>query len=362
MSVASEPAVDSLPRFDIPSLDGLRLVSILYVFIAHAGLDHIIPGGFGVTIFFFLSGFLITTLLRREHDRHGAISLKNFYLRRAIRIWPAFYVVLTIGIVLTALELLPGSLQLRSVLAQYLHFANYDGIWHGDGGIVIGTGVYWSLAVEEHFYLLLPLAYVVLRRAGVSSRGVAGVMIAFCATVLAWRCVLVFGLDASTFRTYYASDTRFDSIVFGCVLAVAGNPALDQTTVPERVWKNVLLPVGLLVLLSTFVVRDEQFRETIRYTLQGVGLVPVFVCAIRYPTWWLFRPLNYSWVRFLGALTYSFYLVHFTVLLALADRLPNVHSFPRAVVAMAASFGLAYAIFRLVERPLTPLRHRLARS
>lgn len=96
--------------FHIPSLDGLRAVAILLVFVAHAGLDHIVPGGFGVTIFFFLSGYLITTLLRREFDRFGSIDLWQFYLRRVLRIWPAFYLVLLCGAALTLLHVLPGTL------------------------------------------------------------------------------------------------------------------------------------------------------------------------------------------------------------------------------------------------------------
>src|SRR6476620_11582619 len=77
--------------FYIPSLDGLRAVAVLIVFIAHAGLNLPVPGNFGVTIFFFLSGYLITTLARLEHDRTGAISLRGFYLRSILRIFPPYY-------------------------------------------------------------------------------------------------------------------------------------------------------------------------------------------------------------------------------------------------------------------------------
>ena len=81
-------------KFHIPSLDGLRAVAICIVFLSHAGLSKIIPGGLGVTIFFFLSGYLITTLLRLEHIKTGKIDLKKFYIRRMLRIWPNFYLVL----------------------------------------------------------------------------------------------------------------------------------------------------------------------------------------------------------------------------------------------------------------------------
>ncbi len=138
---------------NIPSLDGMRAVSVLMVFFAHAGLDHFIPGGFGVTIFFFLSGFLITTLLRAEFEKNHVISVKHFWLRRVLRIMPPFYLVLIATVISSA----PGTLDLFAVLAQFFNFTNYWVIVHGsNAGQPIGTGIFWSLAVEEHFYLIFP--------------------------------------------------------------------------------------------------------------------------------------------------------------------------------------------------------------
>ena len=92
--------------FVIPSLDGIRAISFMLVFLAHAGFPYI-PGGFGVTVFFFLSGYLITTLLRREAEETGTLSFKLFYLRRVLRILPPFYAVLLLAFVLTRVGLLP---------------------------------------------------------------------------------------------------------------------------------------------------------------------------------------------------------------------------------------------------------------
>src|SRR5450432_3214918 len=145
----------------IPSLDGLRAVSFLIVFVSHAGLSGIVPGYFGLSVFFFLSGYLITTLLRLEFDRAGDISFKQFYLRRALRIFPPFYVVLGVAYFLTVIGFLGGSLWTSAVLAQCFHFTNYYVIRHGWwDGIAPGTWVYWSLAVEEHFYFFFPLFYL----------------------------------------------------------------------------------------------------------------------------------------------------------------------------------------------------------
>ena len=95
-------------KFYIPSLDGIRTIAFLIVFLSHAGGEKIFPGGFGVTVFFFLSGYLITTLLRREYEQNQFINLKHFYLRRLVRIWPGFYLVLFLASILTWIGVLEG--------------------------------------------------------------------------------------------------------------------------------------------------------------------------------------------------------------------------------------------------------------
>jgi peptidoglycan/LPS O-acetylase OafA/YrhL len=102
----------------IPSLDGLRAASFLLVFAAHAGLKDIIPGAFGVTVFFFLSGYLITTLMRGEVSRTGRVSLTSFYLRRALRILPPFYIVLVAATLLAGLGFVAGALQPKATGSQ----------------------------------------------------------------------------------------------------------------------------------------------------------------------------------------------------------------------------------------------------
>lgn len=345
--------------FHIPSLNGLRTVAFMLVFIGHAGLDRLVPGGFGVTIFFFLSGYLITTLLRREVDRHQHLSFKRFYLRRVLRIWPSFYLVLVGGLVLSTAGVLTVTLDWGGVGAQFLHLTNYYSIQHGSGHITPGSVVYWSLAVEEHFYLLFPLLYVAMRKGKVIARDQARIILGICIAVLVWRCVLVFGLGASTLRTYYATDTRIDSILFGCALGVYGNPMLDPIRFTERVWKRWLLPAGLALLFFCLVYRNPDFRETFRYSLQGIGLYSIFYCVVRFPEWGMVRWLNLRWVSFVGTLTYSLYLVHATVLLTLEEQWPGVPSAIRGAIGLVISLALAYAIYRVVEAPIGRLRKRL---
>jgi peptidoglycan/LPS O-acetylase OafA/YrhL len=344
----------------VPSLDGIRAVSFLLVFAAHAGVT-VVPGGFGVTVFFFLSGYLITMLLRVERKASGTVSLSQFYMRRALRILPPFYLVLAFAALVAAVGPIAGGVEPRALAAQALHLANYWIVRHGYGGQPLGTGVYWSLAVEEHFYLVFPLLYVGLCRFVREPRRQALALWALCAVVLAWRCVLVYGLHSASDRTYVASDTRVDSILFGCALALFGNPALDgESRISEAVWKRILLPAALLALLATFVVRDPALHETFRYTLQGIALTPVFVCAIRYPSWGPFRILNLRVVSFLGVLSYPLYLVHHVVLYALLPRF-GVGAV-RALLAFSLSMAIAWALYELVEKPSARLRRRLSAS
>ena len=345
--------------FHIPSLDGLRAISFGIVFGSHVGFTGI-PGIFGVTVFFFLSGFLITTLLRMEFEKTGHISLRKFYLRRVLRILPPFYLVLGLACALTAAGVLQGPLEAHAVAAQALHFANYWIIWHGYDGFAPGTGVYWSLAVEEHFYLLFPLGYLALRRARAQGSHQAAVLFAVCAVILAWRCWLVFGLGSSVERTAVGSDTRFDSILFGCALALYGNPMLDPTEVRETIWKYVLFPLALGGLMLSFVIRDEPFRQTFRYTLQGISLLPIFVCAMRYPTWAVMRPLNWRPVAYVGLLSYSLYLLHQVVIFGVLPLLGEHRGvLPLAVVSFTTSLALAWCVYQVVEKPCATLRRHL---
>jgi len=344
----------------IPSLDGIRAASFFLVFLAHAGLEDRVPGGFGVTVFFFLSGYLILTLMRVEFEKTETVSLRAFYLRRVLRILPPFYLVLTVATALTAAGVIHGALSRAAVAAQFLHFANYWIVYHGYDGQAPGTGVYWSLAVEEHFYLFAPWLYLLLARGRIRPSRQAAIVLALCALVLAWRCVLVLHFHAPTDRTYLATDTRVDSILFGIALALYRNPVLDGPPPGSpALWKRVLGPVAVAVLLFTFVWRNPAFRETARYSLQGLALIPLFTIAIQWPDLLPCRLLNARAVAFVGLLSYSLYLLHQVVIVALEQHLPAVNAVLRGTLALALSLAIAYAIYIAIERPCARLRKRL---
>jgi peptidoglycan/LPS O-acetylase OafA/YrhL len=346
--------------FYIPSLDGIRAAAVLLVFAAHAGLNDRVPGNFGVTVFFFLSGYLITTLLRMEWDKSGRISLKDFYLRRALRILPPMYVVLGVASLLTALGFLDGYLDAGAVAAQVIHLSNFyivaNGWWDGRAP---GTWIYWSLAVEEHFYLVFPLAYIWLHRHATRKQQMRA-LLGMCALVLAWRFLLVFALGAEKDRLYVASDTRVDSILFGCALAVYGNPVLDGVRGSDRWWKYVWLPLGVMGLLLSFLVRGFEFEQVFRYSLQGISLFPLFVVAISYPEWGPCRILNWRWVKFVGVLSYSFYLMHPTILWAV-NQWTTWHPLLQAMTGLTITLMLSTCMYVGIEKPMARIRKRLSR-
>jgi len=364
--------------FHIPSLDGIRAISILIVFLSHAGLHKVIPGVFGVTVFFFLSGFLITTLLRIEHGQSGGINLRDFYLRRILRIFPPFYLVLAGIVILAMLGVLSSGFDWSAVTAQALHMANYQEIF-GSGAQPQGTEVLWSLAVEEHFYLVFPFVYILLRRWLPDPFHQFCVLAGLAAGVLAWRFALVYGLQAVTLdpkaafdpRICHGTDTRFDSLLFGCMLAVYGNPVLDRSRFGRGTWVWVFVPLSAATLLASFVVRDPGFRETLRYSVQGIALFALFIAAIRFPEWGIFRALNWRWVRVLGVLSYSIYLTHFAIIFAVQKWFPVAgsttgsgrifHIALQGVIALVLTISLSALLHHGIERPCARLRKTLSR-
>jgi peptidoglycan/LPS O-acetylase OafA/YrhL len=182
--------------------------------------------------------------------------------------------------------------------------------------------VYWSLAVEEHFYLVFPLFFALLQRARWPRSRQALILVVVCGVVLAWRIVLIFLLGAEQDRTYVASDTRVDSILAGCILAIWNNPVLDRESIDDKRLAFFWLPLGAAAVLLSIVVREFRFDQTLRYTLQSFGLMPFFIAAVRWSEHWSFRWLNLPVVRYLGLLSYSMYLMHTATLWMFERHVP----------------------------------------
>jgi peptidoglycan/LPS O-acetylase OafA/YrhL len=325
----------------------LRAISILIVLVSHAGYGSVVPGGLGVTIFFFLSGYLITTLLLEETKRSGRINIGKFYLRRAFRLFPPLLVTLIIAYSLVALGLLDGGISWAGILAQLLYFANYYSLFFDPGNTTAaGTGILWSLAVEEHFYLIYPAVLVGLSALFLSRRHIVVVLAIACLAVLAWRMHLAGLPNFQTERTYYSSDTRVDSIVFGCLLALAANPRSVKPGTSNPFLEPtsaMLLMTAAIVMAMTIVWRDAYFRETFRYSLQGLALMPVFYFAIKCAAYFPFTLLNHPWVAKIGVYSYAMYLIHYIVVNVIEKNAPWLATAKPLLVLVTFVIATLYA-------------------
>jgi peptidoglycan/LPS O-acetylase OafA/YrhL len=344
----------------IPSLDGIRALAVSLVFFAHGGFEHIVPGGLGVTVFFVLSGYLITTLMRREYEGSGTLRLRAFYLRRVLRLMPPLFLVVAAAALLSSLGVIGGEFSVRGLLSVLFYFGNYHVIAYDFDGVPEGIGVVWSLAVEEHYYLLYPplaIGLLRLRRPRVA----AGVLVVLCAVMLGWRCWLALN-GASEHYLTMATDTRADSILAGCVLGFWRNPALDAVG-PPRLWRDGALAVGcVLLLLATLVWRDDFFRLTARYTLQSLAIAPLIWLTVARATQAPYRWLNARPLAWLGTVSYTVYLTHQVILFGVARHAPDLAWGAALAVTALITLVVAEAMRRWVEAPCAQLRRQLHRT
>lgn len=345
----------------LPGLDGLRGVAVLAVIGYHLNLGNFLPAGFlGVDIFFTVSGFIITALLLQEHARTGRVDFRAFYLRRARRLFPAALAMLLVLVALTPLLLPAALVRLREDLpAAFLYVSNW---WQ----IVAKQSYFeaieqprllqhlWSLAVEEQYYLLWPLAALwLLKRASRTGLGVAAGLMAMASTGwMAWLyATQMDGGDPS--RVYLGTDTHWMGLLAGSALAVWWNPWKIRPASPAG--DEVLNLVGTAALAGLVWCMAET-HEGMRGLYQGGFLgVAVLTCAVigaatREGTWvaWMLatRPM-----RWLGARSYSLYLWHWPVVVWLqpspqADALELVWV---TALRLALTLVCAEASYRWVE-------------
>lgn len=335
-------------RGRIPSLDGIRAVSIAFVLVAHTIGTGLVPmnarmagvaGDLGVRAFFVLSGFLITTLLVRELDARGTISLLSFYLRRSFRIFPAFYAYLIVLAVLA----LTGAIVLRD--NDLLAAASYTTNFHADRSW--WTGHLWSLAVEEQFYVLWPLVLVTL------------------GLVRAWQFAIVAVLAAPMLRValwHLWPEQRaladqvfpcvFDAVATGCLLAFAA-PRLGRSSRVARIFDSRWFWPASAACLMPLAIRQPDLRYGLAMTLANLAIAAVILRCVARPDSAVSRVLERRPLVWLGSISYSLYVWQQLFL----DRHSSawIHEFPLNLVA---AFAAAIACHYAVERPFLKLSAR----
>jgi peptidoglycan/LPS O-acetylase OafA/YrhL len=343
----------------LPSLDGLRAISFLIVFISHLGFMDSRPGGFGVSVFFVISGYLITTLMIREHQKYGTVSLPHFYLRRTARIFPGMYITLLLCVVCTSFHFVDGQIQPWGLAALALYLSNYTTWYSLITGVkynLSGTSQFWSLCVEEHFYLLFPVLFCAMLRRNTPFRKISGILASVCGLFLAWRLVAVNVIPLGENWCYLTSDARMDSILWGCSLACVEQVPQWTRSLTKKRLERYLLPIALLALVLTFFFHDSG-RMTTRFTIQSLAMLVVLYYAIHFSDSPIIRPLNNPLLVHLGTLSYALYLLHNLVIL-LCKHFEHGGKLELWITSALFSYLAALAMHLLIERPFERLRAR----
>ena len=396
----TDPAARTSPAVEgrFRGLDGLRGVAILLVLLWHtrsatqfpagalgAARPLVMSGWAGVDLFFALSGFLITSLLMREEAARVAagarpgFALGRFYLRRALRILPVFYAVFLLNTFLLSRFELFESIRAQQVWSEGSRF----GLWPYAlflGTYFLGYGrpllapdavlpgeayeVFWSLAVEEHFYLLWP-AFLLLCR---STRARVGVSLAVCLLLPALRALATARGWDEPYVVHFASHYRLDSILWGGLAALA-RPHLSLSAGTRR---GLLAAVGLAVaalvgMRSLSVLpHPTPLGAGLGLSLLAAGTALLLLDLVAVPDSRLVRVLQWRPLVGLGQLSYAVYLIHLPmmdlgrVLVFAQPRTPNLINFLLAFLVFGAlSVLAAWILNRLIERPALTLKQRL---
>ncbi len=343
----------------IPYLDGLRGFAILFVILSHMGLDKIVPGGFGVSLFFFISGYLITKLLIAEYDKTGDIGFKNFYLRRVFRLYPALIVMVCLSII--TLVILHGKILPGAILSAFFYFTNYYIVYFKPLPVKEWDYIFdptWSLSIEEHFYLVFPVLFYLLY----NKKNTFLIFLIIASVIpLIYRCYLTY--NAATInevfenRIYVTTETRADSIIWGCIAALIlfKYHSAAYIKILKSKWSLI---AGLLVILFSLLFRSAMFRESLRFTLQAIAFF-LIVPAIGFynPTSIIKRILENKLMLFLGRLSYSLYLFHWMIII-LANNNFKQYSMSWIIFIVFFSFLLSVISYYFVEQPFIALRKK----
>lgn len=301
-------------------IDGLRALAILIVVAGHAGLS-IVAAGTGVTIFFVISGYVITASLVKEYKQSNKFSIKKFYLRRIYKIIPPLISIIIIPSVLLFDKL---DLNLGKMLSQTFFLWNWSQIFVGDKGIIPGSGVVWSLSVEEQFYIIIALTWAIVSRViRFNPIKILFYIYLFLFVVSTFtRVYLSYGTQyvRNSFgdipRLYYGTDARIGAIAVGGLVAIILCGEFGEHF--HKKWaqpfsdKKTIYVVFLMSILSVSI-HNWHFLDTLKFSLQEVAfgfLIAHLVLQKNSSPFYISRILRLKIFQMIGRSSYSIYLVH----------------------------------------------------
>ena len=354
----------------LPSIDSLRALAVLAVIIYHVDVNYL-PGGFlGVDLFFVLSGYLISSLIIKEYRKTGSLNLYNFYIRRARRLLPAVYFMITVGLVVMVLfnEVLLRKSHLDAIFG-YIYSSNWWYIFHkldyfDSFGAQSPFKHLWSLAIEEQFYMIFPLLFLLVNRKKKSKDGTYKLNKNFLYVVLGLILVsliahiLLFDINNIS-RIYFGTDTRAFSLLVGVVGAILyPMERLHAKVTPQQ---NMLYSVVSLVSIATLITVMIYTSEYNTLLYRGgfllvaiLGLIVIISSGKQHTL--MSRLLSFKPVVFIGKISYSLYLWHFPVLVLTTPVSeignPNIIF---VILRVILTFVLATASYLFVETPIRKL-------
>ena len=354
----------------LPSIDSLRALAVLAVIIYHVDVNYL-PGGFlGVDLFFVLSGYLISSLIIKEFRKTGTVNLYNFYIRRARRLLPAVYFMITVGLVVMVLfnEVLLRKSHLDAIFG-YIYSSNWWYIFHkldyfDSFGAQSPFKHLWSLAIEEQFYMIFPLLFLFVNRKKKSKDGTYKLNKNFLYVVLGLILVsliahiLLFDINNIS-RIYFGTDTRAFSLLVGVVGAILyPMERLHAKVTPQQ---NMIYSVVSLVSIATLITVMIYTSEYNTLLYRGgfllvaiLGLIVIISSGKQHTL--MSRLLSFKPIVFIGKISYSLYLWHFPVLVLTTPVSeignPNIIF---VILRVILTFILATASYVFVETPIRKL-------
>ncbi len=355
----------AIERRYLPSVDGLRALAVLAVLAYHLNLPWA-PGGLvGVTVFFVISGFLITGILCVELAETGRINLKRFWIRRVRRLFPAIALVVVVTAITAwfANQTLLYKLK-TDLLPALFWFTNWWYIFRQQSyfeAIAQPSPVlhFWSLSIEEQFYLIWPLIMLGLARVGVNHRGIRRFcLVLACASALGM--IVMYNPDGDPSRVYYGTDTRAFSLLIGAWLALIWPVYTKHSKInPERMsaTQKQRVTIAGLIGLAGLVVMTVCISGTHAFWYRG-GLVLASVCtaaliaAITIPGSTLCRIFSAKPLVWLGTRSYGIYLWHYPLMLLMNPANAGNPSAVKIVLELALIVAISELSYRFVENPL----------
>jgi len=357
---------DSRQSLRFPALDGLRAVAVVAVMLYHWFVPGFFPGGYvGVDIFFVLSGFLITSLLIDEWGRRGRIGLGDFYARRALRLLPALVAVAAVSVVVISLHIgaaLRRDGTIPGLPWAALFLANWAQAFNANPYSLGFLGHTWSLAIEEQFYLLWPLAFVVLAVRRWSPKVSAATMVGLAGLEWVWRAVL-YSTGAPDRRVALGTDSHSDGLLIGCALAFLIASRLHRRGTARSATVSHLGAVSGVVAVAVVCIHGVgtgRAGMALAYTLIPLATAAIVYDQVTSPLPVLARVLTARPMVWTGRRSYGLYLWHIPIYFALDPVVPGWRL--HGLIGAALTFVVAAASWRFLEAPVNRYRRRFSHS